>query len=221
MRVAVTNRMSILPIREPYIPRPVACQAGARRLRLPRPQPSCRAMADACFVLLDDRGVLAVSGADRRTFLQGLVSNDVDRVGPDQARYAALLTAQGKYLHDFMMVEASATILLDAEAQRLPDLKRRLSIYRLRAKVAIDERPGLAVASVFGDGALEALGLPAEPGIARAFAAGTALVDPRLAVLGARCILPHESARSALIGAGFAEAGFTAYDHLRLCLGVD
>jgi folate-binding protein YgfZ len=177
-------------------------------------------MADARFVLLDDRGVLAVSGADRRAFLQGLVSNDVDRVGPDQARYAALLTAQGKYLHDFMMVEKSATILLDAEAARLADLKRRLSIYRLRAKAAIDERPDLAVAAIFGAGATAALGLPAEPGAAQAFAAGIALVDPRLVALGARCILPREGARSALIEAGVAEAGFAAYDQLRLRLGV-
>jgi folate-binding protein YgfZ len=177
-------------------------------------------MADACFVLLEDRGVLAVSGADRRAFLQGLVSNDVDKVGPHQARYAALLTAQGKYLHDFMMTEGSETILLDAEAQRLADLKRRLSIYRLRAKVVIDGRPDLAVAAVFGDGTFEALGLRAEPGAARAFAMGIAFVDPRLAALGARCILPRGSARSELLDAGFAEAGFTDYDRLRLRLGV-
>jgi folate-binding protein YgfZ len=177
-------------------------------------------MAEACFVLLDDRGVLAVSGPDRRAFLQGLVSNDVDKVGPGQARYAALLTAQGKYLHDFIMVEASETILLDAEAQRLADLKRRLSIYRLRAKVAVDERPELAVAAVFGDGALAALDLPDQPGAARAFASGIALVDPRLAALGARCILPRDDARPALKQAGFGEAGFDAWDRLRLGLGI-
>ena len=76
-------------------------------------------MADARFVLLDDRGILAVSGPDRRPFLQGLVSNDVDKVSPTAARYAALLTAQGKYLHDFMMVEAGESIWLDTEAARL------------------------------------------------------------------------------------------------------
>jgi folate-binding Fe-S cluster repair protein YgfZ len=107
-------------------------------------------MADARFVLLDDRGILAVSGPDRRPFLQGLVSNDVDKVGPTAARYAAFLTAQGKYLHDFMMVEAGESIWLDAEAARLGDLKRRLSMYRLRAKASLDERPDLAVAVVFG-----------------------------------------------------------------------
>lgn len=177
-------------------------------------------MADASFALLDDRGVLAVSGPDRRAFLQGLVSNDVDKVGPDQARYAALLTAQGKYLHDFIMVEAGAAILLDAEARRLADLKRRLSIYRLRAKVALEERPDLAVAAVFGDGALAALGLAGEPGTARAFAGGIALVDPRLAALGARCVLPRERARSMLVEAGLTETGAAAYDDLRLGLGV-
>ncbi len=183
-------------------------------------------MADACFALLDDRGILAVGGPDRRAFLQGLVSNDVDKVGPERARYAALLTAQGKYLHDFIMVEAigvssgDATILLDAEARRLADLKRRLSVYRLRAKVALEERPELAVAAVFGDGAFALLGLDGEPGSARAFAGGVTLADPRLAALGARCILPGESARSVLLEAGLIEASPAAYDDLRLSLGV-
>src|SRR5260370_7439336 len=106
-------------------------------------------MADASFVLLDDRGILAVSGPDRRPFLQGLVSNDVEKVGPTAARYAALLTAQGKYLHDFMMVEAGESILLDAEAARLGDLKRRLSMYRLRAKGSLDGRSRFCVPAVF------------------------------------------------------------------------
>src|ERR1700757_4990354 len=147
-------------------------------------------MADASFVLLDDRGILAVSGSDRRPFLQGLVSNDVDKVSPTMARYAALLTAQGKYLHDFMMVEASESIWLDAEAARIGDLKRRLSMYRLRAKVSLDGRSELCVAAVFGPGALAPLGLPGDPGTARPFGSGVAFVDPRLPALGARTILP-------------------------------
>src|SRR5580700_8298580 len=114
-------------------------------------------MADASFVSLDDRGILAVSGPDRRPFLQGLVSNDVEKVSSAAARYAAFLTAQGKYLHDFMMVEAGESIWLDAEAARLGDLKRRLSMYRLRAKATLDERSDLCVAAVFGPDAPAAL----------------------------------------------------------------
>ncbi len=146
-------------------------------------------MPQAKFVRLDARGILAVAGPDRSSFLQGLVSNDVMRVAPDRAVYAALLTPQGKYLHDFIMVEHDEAIWLDAEEARLADLKRRLSIYRLRAKVELAERPDLAVAAVFGDGAPVALGLPQTAGTARAEGQGVVLVDPRLAALGARVIV--------------------------------
>jgi len=177
-------------------------------------------MPEASFALLDDRGVLAVSGADRRSFLQGLVSNDVEKVGPAQARFAALLTAQGKYLHDFMIIEFDEALWLEAEARRLGDLRRRLSVYRLRAKAELDEQPELAVAVVFGAGALPAMGLSDEPGAARRFGSGVALVDPRLTALGARCILPSIDIRPALTGIGLAESGFPAYDRLRIELGI-
>src|SRR5438874_3826808 len=123
-------------------------------------------MTQASFVVLEDRGILTVSGLDRRSFLQGLVSNDVEKIAADRALYAALLTAQGKYLHDFIMIEQGEAIWLDAEAGRLADLKRRLSLYRLRAKVEIAECPELAVAAVFGPGAAAALDLPDRPGAA-------------------------------------------------------
>ncbi len=182
-------------------------------------------MTQASFVVLEDRGVLAVSGADRRGFLQGLVSNDTEKITAENAVYAALLTAQGKYLHDFIMIEPDGpengeTIWLDGEAARLADLKRRLSIYRLRAKVALDAKPDLAVAAVFGDGALAALGLPATEGAARRFGDGVALVDPRLAGLGARCVMPRARIVSALTAAGLNEADFVAYDRHRLSLGI-
>jgi folate-binding protein YgfZ len=178
-------------------------------------------MPKASFALLDDRGILAVSGADHRIFLQGLVSNDVEKVGPTQARYAALLTAQGKYLHDFMMIEFSGVLWLEGETGRQSDLKRRLSIYRLRAKAALEEKLELAVAVVFGKGALAVMGLAEEePGAARSFASGVAFIDPRLSALGVRCILPRVDIRGALEGAGLAETSFPAYDRLRLELGV-
>jgi tRNA-modifying protein YgfZ len=177
-------------------------------------------MADARFVLLDDRGIVAVGGPDRRAFLQGLVSNDVGRIDPRHAVYAALLTAQGKYLHDFIMIELDDQILLDGEATRLGDLRRRLSVYRLRARVMLEERPDFAVAAAFGADALALLDLPSTRGIARACAPGIAFVDPRLEALGARLVLPRDAARATLTAAGFEESGFEFYDRLRLGLGV-
>ena len=174
-------------------------------------------MTQTQFVMLEDRGVLAVGGVDRANFLQGLVSNDTARISSERAVYAALLTPQGKYLHDFFMIESSDAIWLDAEAPRLADLKRRLSMYRLRAKVTLEERPDLAVAAIFG-GALPTS--PEEPGATRALDNGVVFVDPRLAALGARAILPRERLDEVLRKADVVETGFAEYDRLRLSLGV-
>jgi hypothetical protein len=175
-------------------------------------------MPQAKFVDLEDRGILAVAGPDRSSFLQGLVSNDVMRVAPDRAVYAALLTPQGKYLHDFIMIEHDGEIWLDTEAARLADLRRRLLLYRLRAKIELIERPDLAVAAVFGGDAPAACGLPAEPGAAVACEAGAAVVDPRLADLGCRLIV--ERGQLGLYRDRFDAADFAAYDRHRLALGI-
>ena len=174
-------------------------------------------MIESRFALLNDRAVLAISGPDRAVFLQGLVSNDTARISNERAIYAALLTAQGKYLHDFMLVEVGDTFWLDGEAARLADLKRRLSMYRLRAKVMLDQCPDLAVAAMFFEASFD---LPREPGAARTFGEGVAFVDPRLAALGDRVILPRGSIRAELRDAGASEVDFAEYDRLRLSLGI-
>jgi folate-binding protein YgfZ len=82
-------------------------------------------MPEARLVNLEDRGVLAVSGEDRIAFLQGLVSNDVERVTPKHAVYAAFLTPQGKFLFDFIVVDDGERLLLDCEAGTFGDYDRR------------------------------------------------------------------------------------------------
>jgi folate-binding protein YgfZ len=178
-------------------------------------------MVERSCAWLADRAVLEIAGEDRRSFLQGLVSNDVERVAIDRAVYAALLTAQGKYLHDFFITEIGGAFLLDAEAARLADLKRRLGLYRLRAKVTLGEngeRYGVAVA--FGADALSLLDLPPEPGAAAPFAGGIAYVDPRLPALGARLLLRRGTGLAPLESLGFTVEDGTGYDRLRLSLGV-
>ncbi|MBM3952104.1 MAG: folate-binding protein YgfZ [Rhodospirillales bacterium] len=173
------------------------------------------------FAVLEDRGVLAIEGTDARAFLQGLVSNDVNKVGASRAIYAALLTPQGKFLHDFFIAELAGALLLDCEKARLADLKRRLGLYKLRAQVTIADRSAdLAVAALFGDGALGALALPDQAGAARGFASGIAFVDPRLASAGARAIAPRESLRAGASAVGFTETGADDYDKMRISLGL-
>lgn len=87
--------------------------------------------------LATDRSVLRISGPDARGFLQDLVTNDVGRLGTDAA-YAALLSPQGKYLFDFLVVGEGDGFLIDVKAERAEALARRLAMYRLRAEVAIE-----------------------------------------------------------------------------------
>ena len=90
--------------------------------------------------LLEDRGVVSVRGQDATSFLQGLLTNDVERLEPGEARYAALLTPQGKILFDMIAVRAPGeepSYLIDCAAAQAADLAKRLGFYKLRAKVAI------------------------------------------------------------------------------------
>jgi len=166
------------------------------------------------------RGVLRIAGEDRVTFLQGLVSNDVRAVDEGHGIWSAMLTPQGKYLHDFFVTSDGGALLLDGEGDRIADLKRRLSMFKLRAKVEItDISPTLSVWHGWGDGAAALLGLNA-PGDARVLEGGIALVDPRLAELGVRILLPQADGAAWLSQAGFTEASFAAWDRLRITQGV-
>lgn len=178
-------------------------------------------MTALSFSSLGHRGVIAVSGDDRRDFLQGLVSNDVGRVAPDRAIHAALLTPQGRFLFDMFIVEHNNTLLLEVERDRAADLAKKLTMYKLRSKVTIENRgTGWEVVAAHGEGAAAALGLPDEPGAAIAIDDAVAYVDPRLPGLGVRVIAPDGHIATMLPTRGFASAPFEAWDHVRLTLGV-
>lgn len=87
------------------------------------------------------RSLIRISGEDRDHFLQGLVTNDVTRATPEQLVYAALLTPQGKYLADFLILGAPDALILDVATSHAPALMQRLNMYRLRARVDIAEAP--------------------------------------------------------------------------------
>ena len=88
--------------------------------------------------MTQDRSIIAVTGADREEFLQGLVTNDIARA-KDGLAYAALLTPQGKLIADFFLKGEPDRILIDVAADVAPQLFQRLSMYKLRADVALAE----------------------------------------------------------------------------------
>ncbi len=177
-------------------------------------------MKGKSFVILEDRALIKVSGGDSVNFLQGLISNDVTKVNTKTAIHAAFLTPQGKYLHDFFITAWKGGLLLDCEKERAPDLLKRLKLYKLRAKAALEDLGAqLAVAAISGQGA-DALSVPGNAGGAIAWEGGAVYRDPRIAALGARAVLPAGDPASTLENANLTQTTRDAYDETRLTLGV-
>jgi folate-binding protein YgfZ len=147
-----------------------------------------------------ERSVLRMEGADLRDVLQNVVTNDVSSVAPGCAVYAALLTPQGKYLFDFMLIEGpDGDLLIDTAADRAEALAQRLRMYCMRRDARVTGEAGLGVALVWGDGAPE----------------GAFVVpDPRAGALGWRIYAADPVAALTAIGA--AEADRAGYDALRV-----
>jgi len=165
------------------------------------------------FTLDQHRGFIRLKGQDAKTFLQGLITNDVEQVSPEKTIYTALLTPQGRYLFDFFISQQDEDLLLDVDFNRLPDLVSLLKKYKLRSQVDIvaEESPQ-TVAYVFGEGALAALDLDPSLGFTNRFG----YVDPRLVALGARVTLTEQM----LQDKGLIRADFDKFEELRLQLGV-
>ena len=133
------------------------------------------------IVVLDDRGVVEVSGPDAGELLQRLLTNDVLGLSAGEARYAALLSPQGKIVTDMIVMaddgEGGRRFLLDCPRSLAGDLARKLAIYRLRAQVSIADRSDtLAVAAAW----------PARPD-----GPGLVVTDPRAEALGFRVVAPR------------------------------
>ena len=164
-------------------------------------------MTSAKIALLPDRGVVSVTGPEAEKLLQGVITNDMDLLGTQPAIHAGLLTPQGKILFDFLVVKADGGFLLDVARDKAADLVKRLSLYKLRAKVEIrDASSELVVFAMWGDNPTS----NTRPDV----------LDPRLLALGIRFIAladavkDHEAASN---GESVPPADYHAH---RISLGV-
>jgi folate-binding protein YgfZ len=161
--------------------------------------------------LLADRGVVKVTGDDARNFLHGLISADMLKLAPRDARFGALLTPQGKIIADFIVVEASAKdgggFFIDIPRALATALVDKLNIYKLRSRVMIEDLSEILGVLAFWDGSAT-------------IAAGLNYADPRLPALGLRAMLPPARAAdaAAALGADLVDAG--EYDAHRIALGI-
>ena len=87
--------------------------------------------------ILEDRGILFVNGLDAKEFLQNLVTNDINKVNNSNSCFASLLTPQGKFLFDFLIIKHKSGYFIDCEKKQADNLFKKLNIYKLRSKVEI------------------------------------------------------------------------------------
>ena len=161
--------------------------------------------------LLPDRGVVKVAGDDARKFLNGLLTADMAKVTPQSARYAALLTPQGKIIVDCIVAEVApedgAGLFLDCPRALAPTLTDRLNFYKLRAKTIVEDLS-------------ETLGVLAAWDGEATTDYGLVYRDPRLPALGLRVMVPPHLAAEAAADLGAELVDARAYEAHRIALGI-
>ena len=87
--------------------------------------------------ILEDRGILFIQGEDSKEFLQNIITNDINKVNDSNSCFASILTPQGKYLYDFLIIKHKNGYFLDCEKLQVENLYNQLKLYKLRSKVEI------------------------------------------------------------------------------------
>ncbi len=91
------------------------------------------------IVLLEDRGLISITGVDAKNFLQNIITNDIEKVSSSSSIFSALLTPQGKYLFEFFLIQSKNGFLLDCDIKSTNEIKHYLIKYKLKSKIEIKD----------------------------------------------------------------------------------
>ena len=143
--------------------------------------------------ILEDRGLLYLNGADVKEFLQNIITNNIEKVTTKMSCFAALLTPQGKYLFDFIIVKHKAGYFIDCEKKNIDQLYKKLSLYKLRSKVEILNLSNeFVVVALSKEKFLSLENSKDLEGYTIKFREDPIMLDPRSSNLGARLIVNLE-----------------------------
>ena len=140
--------------------------------------------------ILEDRAILYISGSDSKSFLQNLISNDVNKVTDENSCFASLFTPQGKFLYEFILVKHKLGYFVDCEKSQSEEIFKQLNTYKIRSKVEILNLSNEFVVTSFGhekylsiEGSKDILGFTFK------YREDPIILDPRNKNLGARLII--------------------------------
>lgn len=103
------------------------------------------------YTRLNNRGLIKISGKDRLSFLQGLITQDIKRLESETMLYSCLLSSNGKFLHDFFIIQQNEDIIIDCEGQnRTEQLAEILNTYKLRSQITMEILPENIVYNIWG-----------------------------------------------------------------------
>ena len=171
--------------------------------------------------ILEDRGLLYVSGEDCKEFLQNIVTNNINKVDEKNSCYSALLTPQGKYLYDFNILKHKSGYFLDCEKKNIDNLFKQLNLYKLRSKVEILNLSNeFVIAVISKERFLDMENSNSNAGCTIKFREDNIFLDPRNIELGARLVTNLEKLYLSLKKLGLQSADKKEYYKLSHEIGI-
>ena len=171
--------------------------------------------------ILDDRAILYINGEDAKEFLQNLISNDINKVNDVNSCFSSLLTPQGKFLYEFIIIKHKSGFLIDCEKSQADGLFNQLSLYKLRSKVEILNLSNEFVIAAFSyEKFLTFDEAKDQPGCTIKYREDPIFLDPRNKDLGARLIINLEKLYLSLKKLDLHDANLKEYYSLSHSLGI-
>ena len=171
--------------------------------------------------ILEDRAILYINGEDVKDFLQNLISNDINKVSDSSSCFASLLTPQGKFLYEFIVVKHKSGYFIDCEKSQSEEIFKQLNLYKIRSKVEILNLSNEFVVASFGfDKYLSIEGAKDILGFTFKYREDPIILDPRNKDLGARLIINLEKLYLSLKKLGLKNDKIENYYHHSHKLGI-
>ena len=171
--------------------------------------------------ILEERGILYVNGEDAESFLQNLVSNDIKKVNEKVSCFASLLTPQGKYLYEFIIVKHKKGYFIECEKKIIDELYKKFELYKLRSRIEILNLSSEFVIAVLSKEKFLSLEQSKNtPGHTIKFRQDPLYLDPRHAELGARLIINIEKLHLSLKLLNLKSSNINDYYSLSSDLGI-
>ena len=171
--------------------------------------------------ILDDRAILYVNGEDAKEFLQNLISNNIDKVSDTNSCFTSLLSPQGKFLYEFIIIKHKSGYIIDCEKPQADGLFKQLSIYKLRSKVEILNLSNEFVVAALSYEKFQTFEVAKDvPGFTLKYREDPIFLDPRNKQLGARLIINLEKLNLSLKKLDLHDADLKDYYSFSHKLGI-